>query len=258
MTDPLLTTNALDKTLRVLTVNTHKGFSHLNRRFVLPELREAVRQVSADMVFMQEVSGEDEILAARHSDRWPDIPHYEFLADSIWPSFAYGRNMIYPSGHHGNALMSKYSIEYYVNTDVSLGKNEKRGILHCEVALPGRAQRLHAICVHFALLESLRKQQLEMLCDVIDTVPMRDPVIVAGDFNDWLGKAHRVLVQCGMSDVFVRELGAAPKTFPAFWPILRLDRIYVRGVKGYTPTPMPARPWAHLSDHAPLAAEIVL
>ena len=41
--------------LRVLTVNTHKGFTALNRRFILPELREAVRSTSADLVFLQEV-----------------------------------------------------------------------------------------------------------------------------------------------------------------------------------------------------------
>ena len=43
--------------LHILTVNTHKGFSPLNRRFVLPELREAVRTLGADVVFLQEVLG---------------------------------------------------------------------------------------------------------------------------------------------------------------------------------------------------------
>src|SRR5690606_36700596 len=35
----------------VLTVNTHKGFTAFNRRFILHELREAVRAVDADIVF---------------------------------------------------------------------------------------------------------------------------------------------------------------------------------------------------------------
>src|SRR5690606_2962597 len=39
----------------VLTLNTHKGLSPLNRRFVLPELRDAIRAVGADIVFLQEV-----------------------------------------------------------------------------------------------------------------------------------------------------------------------------------------------------------
>ncbi len=52
--------------LRVLTVNTHKGFTALNRRFILPELREAVRSTGADLVFLQEVVGEHD----RHSSRY--------------------------------------------------------------------------------------------------------------------------------------------------------------------------------------------
>ena len=30
-----------------MTVNTHKGFTALNRKFILPELRDAVRTVGA-------------------------------------------------------------------------------------------------------------------------------------------------------------------------------------------------------------------
>ena len=41
--------------LNVLTINTHKGFTAFNRRFILPELRDAVRSVSADIVCLQEV-----------------------------------------------------------------------------------------------------------------------------------------------------------------------------------------------------------
>ncbi|MEO8390123.1 MAG: EEP domain-containing protein, partial [Polaromonas sp.] len=40
---------------KVLTVNIHKGFTFFNRKFILPELREAVRSVGADVVFLQEV-----------------------------------------------------------------------------------------------------------------------------------------------------------------------------------------------------------
>ncbi len=38
--------------LNVLTMNMHMGFGIFNRRFILPELREAVRSVSADVVFL--------------------------------------------------------------------------------------------------------------------------------------------------------------------------------------------------------------
>ena len=39
--------------LTVMTVNIHKGFTTFNRRFILPELREAVRKVGADVVFLK-------------------------------------------------------------------------------------------------------------------------------------------------------------------------------------------------------------
>ncbi|STM20976.1 putative endonuclease/exonuclease/phosphatase [Escherichia coli] len=42
---------------KVLTINIHKGFTAFNRRFILPELRDAVRTVSADIVCLQEVMG---------------------------------------------------------------------------------------------------------------------------------------------------------------------------------------------------------
>ena len=87
--------------IRILTVNTHKGFTALNRRFILPELREAVRSVSADVVFLQEVLGTHDKHAMRFHN-WPATPQYEFLADSIWTDFAYGRNAVYPDGDHGN------------------------------------------------------------------------------------------------------------------------------------------------------------
>ena len=94
---------------RVLTVNTHKGFTFFNRKFILHELREAVRSVAADVVFLQEVHGANEKLGARVPN-WPDTPQYEFMADTLWPQFAYGRNAVYPHGHHGNAVLSKFPI----------------------------------------------------------------------------------------------------------------------------------------------------
>lgn len=133
----------------VLTVNTHKGFAALNRRFILPELREAVRGVGADVVFLQEVHGTHEHHPRRYSN-WPSMPQYEFLADSLWPQFAYGRNAVYPAGDHGNALLSKFQIIRHDNLDVSISGHESRGVLHCVLRLPGEGQLVHAMCVHLA------------------------------------------------------------------------------------------------------------
>src|SRR5690606_17865064 len=152
--------------VRVLTINTHKGFSFLNRRFILPELRDAVRTLSSDVVFLQEVLGTHHRHGERY-DNWPDAPHYEFLADTMWPDFAYGRNAVYPDGHHGNALLSKFPILHYENLDVSITGTEERGLLHTILDVPGQLD-LHAICVHLGLREGHRREQLLLLCRLLD------------------------------------------------------------------------------------------
>ncbi|WP_462383491.1 endonuclease/exonuclease/phosphatase family protein [Pseudomonas sp. Marseille-QA0892] len=241
----------------ILTVNTHKGFTALNRRFILPELRDAVRAVSADVVFLQEVIGTHERHASRYGN-WPAAPHYEFLADTMWPQFAYGRNAVYPDGHHGNAVLSKYPISRYENLDVSILGPEKRGLLHCELQLP-KHHVLHAICVHLGLREAHRAKQLALLCDLVNSLPADAPVVVAGDFNDWRHRASPILAdRAGMQEVFEHTTGALARSFPARMPVLRLDRIYVRNVAIHDPRILSARPWSHLSDHVPLAVEIRL
>ena len=245
--------------LTVMTVNIHKGFTSFNRKFILPELRDAVRKVGADVVFMQEVLGTHEEHGKKIED-WPDAPHYEFLADSIWPQFAYGRNMVYPKGHHGNAIMSKFPILEYQNHDVSIAGPEKRGLLHCVLKVDGFVEGVHVICVHLGLAESHRQQQLALLCEITHTeVPADAPLIVAGDFNDWRRRANDILWNdANLREVFVHAYGEPAKTFPSMFPLLSLDRIYVRNCSVHLPVVLPRRPWSRLSDHAPLAAEITL
>jgi endonuclease/exonuclease/phosphatase family metal-dependent hydrolase len=256
-TQQVIANAALSFSIKVLTVNIHKGFTFFNRKFILHELREAVRTVGADVVFLQEVTGTH----ARHESKvanYPATPHYEFLADSIWPQFAYGRNAVYTNGHHGNAVLSKFPIVSFENRDVSISGPERRGLLHCVLQVPGRDTHVHAICVHLGLAESHRLKQLHMLCDMVrNDIPSSNPVIAAGDFNDWRRRAHTVLEQgAGMHEVFVQANGKAARTFPARFPLLQLDRIYVRNAIGHAPVVLPPKPWSHLSDHAPLAAEI--
>lgn len=243
--------------LRVLTVNTHKGFTAFNRRFILPELREAVRSTGADLVFLQEVLGGHD----RHASRvmnWPSTSQYEFLADSMWSDFAYGRNAIYPDGHHGNALLSKYPILQYRNLDVSITGPERRGLLHCVLQMPGH-ERVHAICVHLSLLESHRQLQLALLRQLLEELPAHDPVIIAGDFNDWKLKGNATLTAPGdLHEVFQYHYGVLAKTYPARLPLLRLDRIYLRNATSHGPRILGNKPWSHLSDHLPLTVEVNL
>jgi endonuclease/exonuclease/phosphatase family metal-dependent hydrolase len=242
--------------VRILSLNTHKGFTALNRRFILPELRDAVRTLSTDIVFLQEVIGAHKGHAARYQ-QWPETPQYEFLADTMWPQFSYGRNAVYPDGDHGNALLSKFPILHYENLDVSIGTIEQRGLLHSVLDVPG-FNEVHAICTHLGLRESHRQQQLRLLCKLLDSIPQGVPVIVAGDFNDWRQRADQVLNDCGMTEVFASHYGKPARSFPARWPLLRLDRVYLRNATAHNPQVLHQKPWSHLSDHAPLSVEIHL
>ena len=59
-------------------------------------------------------------------------------------------------------------------------------------------------------------------------------------------------------DSFASAGQPAPRAFPARWTVLRLDRIYARNVQVQGARVLSTRPWSHLSDHAPLCAEIRL
>ena len=169
-------------------------------------------------------------------------------------------NAVYGGGDHGNAVLSKFPIAAYDNIDVSVGQHERRGLLHCVLRPPNLDFDLHAICVHLGLRERQRAPQLKALCEVIENeIPERAPLFVAGDFNDWRHRAQHVLGGCaGLKEIHFERHGHLARTFPAQLPLLRLDRIYVRNVENYRPVRLSRHPWARLSDHAPLAAEVML
>lgn len=246
------------RALRVATYNIHKGFSIFNRRLVIHELREKLRTLGADIVFLQEVHGSHHHHAASYTD-WPVAPQYEFLADAVWSDYAYGRNSVYDVGHHGNAILSRFPIQSWDNQDVSTHRFERRGLLHCEIKPPGWREPLHCVCVHLGLLGRGRGRQLELLRQRIERlVPAKAPLIVAGDFNDWRYRAaHELAHPLNLFEVFELVNGAPARSFPAVLPMMSLDRIYVRGFQVRHAHVHHGRTWARISDHAALAATLI-
>lgn len=241
--------------LRVVTFNIHKGFSHFNARMMVHELRERLRQDAPDIVFLQEVQGLHEKHAARHAD-WPKEPQHDFLAEGVWHSTAYGRNVVYDHGHHGNAILSRFPIVSSENHDVTDLKIERRGMLHCQLDVPGLAVPLHCVCVHLSLFAASRARQMSRLVDrLADLAPGDSPLVIAGDFNDWQNRGDRLLAErLGMKEIFAGLGGAPAKSFPSWAPALRLDRVYVRGFDVQSARIHAEPEWARLSDHAALSA----
>lgn len=245
-----------DQAIRILTYNIHKGFNTGNRRFVLKQIRDELRQADADIVFLQEIQGEHIVRQKKIID-WPAESQFEYIADQVWSHYAYAKNAIYSAGHHGNAILSKYPFVYQENLRFSTIRPASRSLLHGIIEIPVTGKKLHVICVHLDFLPNLRKGQLKKLNDLIRTkVPEREPLILAGDFNDWHGQVNKILAaDLGLTEIFYKMQGNHARTFPAWFPFVPADRIYYRSLQPLECVRYEQTPWHQLSDHTPLYAK---
>lgn len=243
-------TPPLPASFQICSYNIHKGFNTSNRRFLLDDIREAIREIDADVVFLQEVMGENKQRSDKSSSN-----QFEFLADSIWPHYAYGRNAIYDQGHHGNAILSKHSFLLFENYNVSRWNFSRRGVLLGQVSTG-----VYLVCVHFGLFAAERKAQLDALAEILKRfVPNDAPLIIAGDFNDWTGKLNPLIQEkLGVKEAYSEIFGKLPKTFPGAMPLLPTDRIYFRNLCLESATVLSGSPWRRLSDHCALSARFAL
>lgn len=241
------------QTLRVLTYNIHKGADARGRTEGLRALRKAVHDLSCDVAFLQEVVG-----AHWRTEHARDEHQAHFLAGAHWPYVVYGRTRAKKNGHHGNAILSRTPVLQWSDVDVSTNPFERRRLIHSVLAWPHPGGRLHAICVHLGLFERGRRRQIARLCDLVrERVPDGEPLVVAGDFNDWRGSASKMLHEsCGLVEAHEAVAGGPALTFPAQFPLLTLDRIYVRGLAVEGVERPHGREWRDLSDHAPLIARL--
>ena len=242
-----------------------------NRRLTIYQVKENLHALNADIIFLQEVQGKHEGHASRF-DNWPAAPQHEFLAkrevtkslaDNQPPHphyhTAYGLNAFYSKGHHGNALLSKYPIRWRTNKDVSEHALEQRGILHCVLEMP--FGDLHALVVHFGLFARGRLRQVaRLIAHVLHTVPENAPLVIAGDFNDWQGVlSQRIETQLGVEEAFAAKRSfraAGALSFPAFKPMLSLDRLYQRGFRIEQAQVLSGGHWSKVSDHAPILVDM--
>lgn len=237
--------------LRVLSYNVHKGFDQRNTRFLLEEIRHVVRLVNADLVFLQEVVGEN-VRHSRTVDKWVPETQFEYLADSVWQHYAYGKNAVYSQGHHGNAILSKRPFLSWENVDVSVFGPSQRGLLFGLIE-----PNIHVVCVHMGLLGWERRRQAQQLLEEIyRREAHNEPLIIAGDFNDWTSYLHRSLKrELHLDEAYCHFHGRLARTFPAAWPVLKMDRIYYRGFDLTYADRLSGSPWNALSDHCALYAD---
>lgn len=238
---------------RICSWNIHKGFGPTNRRFKLEDMRRAIRSIDADICFLQEVVGHQ--LGYKGEDLNGTESQFEFMADQIWHHYAYGRNAIIEDGHHGNAILSKLPFVEWTNHDITRWSFSSRGLLfgHLENGLV-------LVCAHLGLLASERRYQVRRFRELLESeCNPDDPMIVAGDFNDWRLQVDKVMrEELGFSEVMAEQSGAPARSFPAALPMLRVDRVYYRGLELQDARLLRGGIWSRLSDHAALTARFRL
>jgi len=229
---------------RALSYNIHKGLSWNNSTHTLHDLKPFLKSLDLDFVFLQEVVGKNIHLPKKFST-WVDNQH-EFLADSIWSDYAYSKNAVYDGRHHGNAILSKYPIIKTNVIDLTIHAKEMRALLHCRIQ--HSEGQIDLFCTHLNLLHRHRVEQYDILNHKIKELSQGNPIILAGDFNDWFKKANHYI-----HNLDFPSQGKNNKTFPHRFPISALDHFFTKKVdiKNFEVI----NPKDAFSDHLPILLE---
>ncbi len=229
--------------IRIATYNVH-GCVGADSRFDLSRVAGVLEEVGADVYLLQEVGD--------HVGRGPTVDQAEALAAAGRLEYAVGYTMPTGPWGYGNVVLARGRVVRSNNFDLSVPGREPRGCLRVDVDAAGVA--LTVVAVHLGLAWGERRRQIEQLLDPDGPVAGSRPLILGGDFNDWPpGPVTRLLGR--------RLLDAAwPSldfrgTFPARLPLLRLDRLYARGL-GVRRYHVHRSPLARMaSDHLPVVAD---
>lgn len=239
--------------LRIATYNIHKGVQGIGptRRLEIHNLGQAVQQLDADIICLQEVRKLHR-REAQYFAHWPDVPQADFLAPDGYAAI-YRTNAITRHGEHGNALLTRWPVLGHQHEDISDHRFEQRGLLHVELDIQTRP--VHVVVVHLGLIPGSRVRQIHRLQAFIEReVPSASPLVVAGDFNDWGQQIKRMLAGLGLHE-YEETPAHRAFTYPARLPIVQLDHVYVRGLEPLGLQVPRGRNWWRMSDHLPLVAE---
>ncbi len=234
--------------LRVVTYNIHKGIGGVDRRYRLERIIAVLRHCEADIAFLQEV--DDGVPRSRRQCQVEALAAATGLVH-----FAFQRNVRLREGHYGNAILSRFPLSDVTHCELTIPlKKRRRALLcHARAAIGGRHRRLLLVNTHLGLSGFERNAQLRKLLGsgVIQRTHRTTPIVLGGDFNDvWATLGRRFLEPAGF-----RPAGRQVRTFPAFYPMRPLDRLFFRGdLELHHAFASRTRVAREASDHLPLIA----
>jgi endonuclease/exonuclease/phosphatase family metal-dependent hydrolase len=239
----------LQQRIRFVTYNIRKGKGASGfARGCVADLGHALAPFYPDLVLCQEVSHLYEPAESQSAE----------LGSILGLRSYYQPNKRRRDGHHGNATFTRHRVSLARNYDISTNRLERRGALYVRLEVGPRP--LHVLNAHLGLNQVQRFTQVRRLAGILlEHVSPQDPVVLAGDFNDWNRRLERIIVdELG----FVNALSDLPeeetRTWHALRPVFNLDRVYVRNVRAASARRLRGHPWEELSDHLPLLVELDL
>lgn len=203
-----------------------------------------LRGLEADIIGLQEVD--------THSGPGLDSAQMDYLPHATGLHAARGPLLARHHGHYGNLLLTPFPILAVRHIDLSIGRHEPRGALDVDVRLPQGVVRV--VVTHFGLLPWERRAQALRLMATLKQ-PFGAPLVVMGDFNEWLpfSRSLHPLHET------LHGAGKTPATYPAFFPVLPLDRIFVSPAEARIELTAETTHVTRIcSDHLPLRAMITL
>lgn len=196
-------------------------------------------QMDADVVALQEVE----------HHRVGNLDLLEYLAAETGLTAIAGPTLLRESRHYGNALLTRHPVASLNRIDLSMPGREPRGAI--DVIFDFNGQSLQVVATHLGLNPRERRRQVRQLLSILESSPA-DVTVLMGDLNEWFlwGRILRWLR---------RHFHATPHiaTFPAAWPILALDRIWVNPHGALVNIATHRSPLARVaSDHLPLTVRL--
>lgn len=226
------------RALRLATYNIH-GAVGGDGRFEPGRIVDVLGEIDADVVALQEVE------CRRHG-----VDVLELIAREAGYDAIAGPTIVGAKRHYGNALLTRHRACTVRTIPLGWGRREPRGAI--DVDLSCASAPLRVLATHLGLRPAERRAQVKQLLDLLNT--RRDGVtVLMGDLNEWFlwGRPLRWL-HAHFGDTH------GPATFPAYRPLLALDRIWVEGAS-HVEVRAHRSPLARIaSDHLPAVAEIGL
>lgn len=233
--------------MRVLSYNIHKGIGGRDRRYRLDRIIRVIAEQEPDLICLQEV--DLNVKRTRHDDQ----PRR--LAEAIQSAAdLYQLNVHLGAGGYGNLVLSRWGFRGTHHVSLRQRRRKPRGAQLAIVETPDGP--LHLINWHLGLAERERHWQVRHLLEHDCFCGSAElPTLIVGDFNDWRNTLARgVFARQGFVQLTVPH--ARFRTFPAYFPVVSLDKAFARGGIEVHHARVVHTPLAKLaSDHLPLVID---